>query len=275
MIDDETRGLLSASSLFNLVSLILVPNPFVPPRITLTLCSQTATSIHTFIYIFFSIISARRKRQLSLPTRKIRLTSSSSDSLRQLSSRRVSPFPRPDPTSRSAALTRRHPPPLPPRALDRLQPPRRLNYRTVLTGKGIEVCDAGTYGLHLIARANRRAAAETWNVPQVRLPRAPPRALTPVTDHSLVAPCPPACAGARLGAVVHRDQGHDRERGGERGVGRDGQEGQADVSRAQRGGAVCIIPPALATTRRVEGLWGRGVDRSWPCILILIHVYML
>ena len=54
-------------------------------------------------------------------------------------------------------------------ALDRPQPPRRLNSRTVLAGKGVEVCDAGSYGLHLIARANRRAAAETWNVPQVRV----------------------------------------------------------------------------------------------------------
>lgn len=109
----------------------------------------------------------------------------------------MSPFPRPDPTSRSAALTRRHPPPLPPRALHRPQPPRRLNSRTVLAGKGIEVCDAGTYGLHLIARANRRAAAETWNVPQVRLPRAPPRALTPVTDCSLVSPRPPRARRCR------------------------------------------------------------------------------
>ena len=37
-------------------------------------------------------------------------------------------------------------------------------------GNGIEVVNhSGSYGMHLIRRANRRAAAETWNVPQVRV----------------------------------------------------------------------------------------------------------
>ncbi|KAI0773609.1 hypothetical protein C8Q74DRAFT_768835 [Fomes fomentarius] len=45
-----------------------------------------------------------------------------------------------------------------------------LNSRNLPGTKGIEISECGSsYGLHLIARANRRAAAETWNVPPVRI----------------------------------------------------------------------------------------------------------
>lgn len=46
-------------------------------------------------------------------------------------------------------------------------PPCRLNSRE--TRSSVAIFDSGTYGLKAIERTNRRAAAETWNVPQVRI----------------------------------------------------------------------------------------------------------
>lgn len=41
-----------------------------------------------------------------------------------------------------------------------------LNSRA--TTKSVEIFESGTYGLKVFERTNRRAAAEAWNVPQVR-----------------------------------------------------------------------------------------------------------
>ncbi|KAI0749984.1 hypothetical protein C8Q80DRAFT_659906 [Daedaleopsis nitida] len=42
-----------------------------------------------------------------------------------------------------------------------------LNSRKMLITRGVHIFDAGSFGTNIIARANRLAAAETWNVPQV------------------------------------------------------------------------------------------------------------
>ena len=44
--------------------------------------------------------------------------------------------------------------------------PERLNSREI--HPSVAVFEGGNYGLNLIERANRRAVAETWNVPAVR-----------------------------------------------------------------------------------------------------------
>ncbi|KAI0694300.1 hypothetical protein C8T65DRAFT_56466 [Cerioporus squamosus] len=41
-----------------------------------------------------------------------------------------------------------------------------LNSRKLLVSHGMEIFDAGSFGANIIARANRLAAAERWNVPQ-------------------------------------------------------------------------------------------------------------
>ena len=45
----------------------------------------------------------------------------------------------------------------------------RLNSRKLLVSRGVDVFDAGTFGSGIITRANRIAAVERWNVPQVCL----------------------------------------------------------------------------------------------------------
>ena len=45
---------------------------------------------------------------------------------------------------------------------------RSLNSRKLLVSRGIEIFDQGSpLGTNIIARANRLATAERWNVPQV------------------------------------------------------------------------------------------------------------
>ncbi|KAH9936874.1 uncharacterized protein BXZ73DRAFT_100289 [Epithele typhae] len=90
MLYAVSTGLLHC--IFNFISLIL-----------------TTTTFHTFIYIFFSIISARLYANSLLAV---------------------------------------------------------LNSRAPIAGRGLEVFDAGTYDLHLLARVQQRAAKVTWNVPQ-------------------------------------------------------------------------------------------------------------
>lgn len=46
--------------------------------------------------------------------------------------------------------------------------PCRLNSREFNVTRGIEVIDGMDVGMNIIARANRLAAQEQWNVPQVR-----------------------------------------------------------------------------------------------------------